>query len=194
MDQQLGRVLKAVKKLNLDKNTVIVLWGDHGWHLGDHGMWTKHTNYEQATRIPLIIKAPRSGAKKRESNQIVETVDLFPTLVDLANIDTSDVELKLDGKSLEPILNDPSAKVKDHIYHAFIRGGYLGEAIRNRRYRMVRWTNLKDKEKIAFELYDYDQDPEEKVNIARTQDKILQDLIKILDDYPDAKKPANRPR
>ena len=79
--------MREIKRLELDKNTIIVLWGDHGWHLGDHGMWTKHTNYEQATRIPLIIRAPGVTKENTYCDQTVETVDLYPTLTALANLD-----------------------------------------------------------------------------------------------------------
>lgn len=84
MDAQLGKVVDELKRLNLDKNTIIVLRGDHGWHLGDHGIWTRHTNFEQATRIPIIMVAPGSTKPYTTSNQIAETVDIFPTLTCLA--------------------------------------------------------------------------------------------------------------
>ena len=77
-----------------------MLWGDHGWHLGDHGIWTKHTNYEQSTRIPIIIKAPGITEDGSVCNQTVETVDLFPTLADLANLERKVPLQELDGKSL----------------------------------------------------------------------------------------------
>ena len=152
MDKQLGRVMREIKNLGLDENTIIVLWGDHGWHLGDHGIWTKHTNYEQSTRIPIIIKAPGITEEGSVCNQTVETVDLFPTLADLANLERKVPLQELDGKSLTPLLKDPSKPVKDHIYHAYIRQGYLGEAIRNKRYRMIRWTHLKEENNTVYEL------------------------------------------
>ena len=191
MDEQMGRVMKEVKKLKLDKNTIIVLWGDHGWHLGDHGIWTKHTNYEQATRIPLIIKAPGYTIKNSECNQTVETVDLYPTLTDLADLNRKTPIHKLDGKSLRPIIKDSLVNIKDHIYHSYIRKGNLGEAIRNKRYRMIRWTNLKNREKVEYELYDYNKDPEERVNIANKNKKIIKFFLKKLDSYPAAKDPIS---
>src|SRR5204863_4900457 len=85
MDAQLGRVLTALEKDGLAENTIIVLWGDHGWHLGDHGQWCKHTNYEEAAHIPLIVCAP--GAKAGAvAKGLVETVDLYPTLCELAGV------------------------------------------------------------------------------------------------------------
>ena len=194
MDEQVGRVMREVKRLGLDENTIILLWGDHGWHLGDHGIWTKHTNYEQATRIPLIISAPGITIDGSLCNQTVETVDLYPTLIDLAGLKLPETKTKykLDGKSLSPLLKDPDVIVKDHIYHSFIRNNNIGEAIRNKRYRMIRWTNLKNKNKVVYELYDYENDPKETVNIATKNKIVLQKLIKILDAYPSARSPVVR--
>ena len=90
MDAQLGRVIAALDETGLAANTIIVLWGDHGWHLGDHGMWCKHTNYEQATRIPLIVAAPGLSAAGANSAALIETVDLYPTLCELAGIPLPD--------------------------------------------------------------------------------------------------------
>ena len=173
------------------KNTIIVLWGDHGWHLGDHGIWTKHTNYEQATRIPLIIKAPGVTNENTYCDQTVETVDLYPTLTALANLDRKSPTHNLDGQNLTPLLNNPTYPVKDHIYHSFIRQGNLGEAIRDKRYRMIRWTNLKDRENTVYELYDYKKDPQERVNIADENKAVVKKLLKKLDTYPPAKDPIS---
>ena len=191
MDAQMGRLMSEIKRLKLDENTIIVLWGDHGWHLGDHGIWTKHTNYEQATRIPLIIKVPGVTNENTYCDQTVETVDLYPTLTALANLDRKSPTHNLDGKNLTPLLNDPNYPVKDHIYHSFIRQGNLGEAIRDKRYRMIRWTNLKDRENIVYELYDYKKDPQERVNIAAENKTIVKKLLKKLDTYPPAKDPIS---
>ena len=188
MDKQLGRVMREIKNLGLDENTIIVLWGDHGWHLGDHGIWTKHTNYEQSTRIPIIIKAPGITVEGSVCNQTVETVDLFPTLADLANLERKVPLQELDGKSLTPLLKDPSKPVKDHIYHAYIRQGYLGEAIRNKRYRMIRWTHLKEKNNTVYELYDYENDPQERINIAKKNQDVINRMSKILEHYPEPKR------
>ncbi len=188
MDKQLGRVMREIKNLGLDENTVIVFWGDHGWHLGDHGIWTKHTNYEQSTRIPIIIKAPGITEEGIVCNQMVETVDLFPTIADLAYLERKLPHQELDGKSLTPLLKDPSKPVKDHIYHAYIRQGYLGEAIRNKRYRMIRWTHLKEKNNTVYELYDYENDPLERINIAKINQDIISKISEVLERYPAPKR------
>src|SRR6185295_5075786 len=104
MDAQLGRVLDELDRLGLASNTIIVLWGDHGWHRGDHGMWCKHTNYEQATRIPLLVIAPGVTKPGTRSGALVETVDLYPTLTELAGLPTPKNPQPLEGKSLVPVL------------------------------------------------------------------------------------------
>src|SRR4030095_6162883 len=106
MDAQLGRVLDELEKLGLAENTIVILWGDHGWHLGDHGMWCKHSNYEQATRAPLLISAPGRRSPQR-TQALVEVVDVYPTLCDLAGLSKPS---HLQGESLVPILDTPSLK------------------------------------------------------------------------------------
>jgi phosphoglycerol transferase MdoB-like AlkP superfamily enzyme len=105
MDAQLGRVLDKLDELKLTENTIIVLWGDHGWHLGDHGMWCKHTNYEQAARIPLLIAAP-GISPARSSATLVETVDIYPTLSELAGLS---MPKGLDGVSFAKVLRNPDS-------------------------------------------------------------------------------------
>ena len=172
VDAQIGKVLDKLKETGLDKNTVIVLWGDHGWHLGDHGMWCKHSNFEQATRSPLIVSAPNLP-KPGKTESPVESVDIFPTLCELAQLPIPE---QLEGTSLVPILKDPSAKVKDFAMSQYPRRGKLmGYAMRTERYRMVAWLDKEmalsgdfDDSKIdAIELYDYQTDPLETVNLAK---------------------------
>ena len=191
MDAQLGKVLNELKRLELDENTIVVLWGDHGWHLGDHGIWTKHTNYEQATRIPLIFVAPGITKPGSSTDRLAETVDIYPTLVDLAQLELPNAPQPLDGTSLKSILelkDDVLAK-NDYAYHSYIRNDYMGEAIRNQRYRMVRWTNLKDTSDVLFELFDYQKDPDETKNIADQNKDIISELLNILNVHPKAKRP-----
>lgn len=189
MDAQVGRVIAELKRLNLDENTIIVLWGDHGWHLGDHAIWTKHTNFEQANRIPIIIKAPGITQAGTSTDQFAETVDIYPTLAKLAGLKKPSGPQPIDGIDLTPVLKDPSKEIKDHAYHAFPMGGYLGEAIRNERYRMIRWTHMRDsKKEVLYELYDYENDPKETKNIAGEKPGILSEMVSILNEYPEAKK------
>ncbi len=138
MDAQLGKVFDAVDDLGLQKNTIIVFWGDHGWHLGDHGMWCKHTNYEQAARIPVIVVAP-GLAQDEKTEAMIETVDIFPTLCDLAGIESPK---EGDGISFAKVIHEPSATGRSHVTHVYPRGKKLGRAIRDSRYRMVQWRDI----------------------------------------------------
>ncbi len=188
MDAQLGRVIDELKRLKMDKNTIIVLWGDHGWHLGDHGTWTKHTNFEQATRIPFLLIAPGVTRPASSTGQLAETVDIYTTLAALAGLDEPACPQPIDGTNLSPVLKDASKRIKDYAYHSFPKGAYLGEAIRTERFRMVRWTPLKDDGKtVEYELYDYKNDRHETKNIAADDRQTVAKLEKILNSLPKAK-------
>ena len=169
IDAQIGMILDELEKRDLMKNTIIVLWGDHGWHLGDHGIWCKHTNYEQATRSPLIFSGP-GVSKGFKTNAPTEFVDIFPTLCDLAGIPMLD---NLDGLSAMPVLTQSKPKVRDFAISQFGRGKAMGYALRNEQYRYIVWpikegnkpsTNISNNK--GEELYDYASDPLEKKNIA----------------------------
>ena len=185
MDAQVGRVLDELDRLELAGNTIVVLWGDHGYHLGDHGMWTKHTNYEQANRIPIVIAAPGIG-EAGSSMSLVETVDIYPTLVELAGLPMPDAEQTIDGKSLVSILKNPKHQIRDHAYHCYPRGKRLGRAIRTERYRLVTWRAWDVAEIETVELYDYEDDPLETKNIAESQPKIVFELAEKLASHPAA--------
>lgn len=191
MDAQLGLVLDALDQTYLAANTIIVLWGDHGWHLGDHRFWCKHTNYEQAARIPLIVSAPgkSQGAK---TASLVETVDIYPTLVELAGLPARE---GLDGKSFAPVLADPATKTRDSIIHVYPRNDLLGRAIRTPRYRMVEWKKPGGATAEAeFELYDYQTDPLETQNLAAKNPEVLAELQAILATHPEAKPQFKAPK
>ncbi len=142
MDAQLGRVLDELDRLGLAQNTIIVLWGDHGWHLGDHGMWCKHTNYEQAARIPLIVAVPGVGEGGATTSALAETVDIYPTLCELAKLPKP---AGLDGASFVAALQKPaSGKTKEAVFHAYPRsprgmGQIIGRAVRTENHRLVEW-------------------------------------------------------
>ncbi len=189
MDEQLGRVLDELDRLRLATNTIIVLWGDHGWHLGDHGQWCKHSNYEQAARIPLIVAAP--GVTKpgtRATNALVETVDLYPTLAELAGLPAPQVPQGMEGKSFVPALRDPTLATKSHILHVYPRGERLGRALRTARYRLVEWkVPGSAAESADLELYDYETDPQETKNLAASQPEVVSQLRTLLAKQPEAK-------
>ncbi len=177
IDTQLGKVLDALESNGLKENTAIVLWGDHGWHLGDHGLWNKHTNFEQATRAPLIFVDP-SGEKGETNSSPVEFVDIFPTLCDLAGID---LPAQLQGTSLKPILKGKNKSVKEFAISQFGRGKNEGYALRNDRYRLVVWYKDGDTSNdgnILFkELYDYKKDPLEKHNVIADYPELADQLL-----------------
>jgi len=194
MDAQLGRVLDEVESLGLDENTIIVLWGDHGWHLGDHGSWTKHSNYEQANRIPIIIYAPGVTKAGTSTRQLAETVDIYPTLASLAGLPQPRAPQPIDGMDLTPILENPSERVRDYAYHAYNKRGNLGRAIRTERYRIVEWTPPTNaKAKVEYELYDYESDPLEKKNWADSKPDVLAKMKELLTQEPPAKPQVKRP-
>ena len=173
------------------KNTIIVLWGDHGWHLGDHGMWCKHTNYEQATRIPLIISRRESARRTHEA--LVETVDIYPTLCELAGWAAPVVPHSLDGISVAALLDRREASLRDAIFHAYPRnvpgrGALVGRAVRTSRYRLVEWKPPGAAPGIAeIELYDYQRDPEETRNLARDEPSLVATLRALLTAQGEAK-------
>lgn len=191
MDAQLGRVLDEVERLGLDENTIIVLWGDHGWHLGDHGSWTKHSNYEQSNRIPIIFHAPGVAKPGRSSKQLAETVDIYTTLSSLAGLPKPMGPQPIDGVDLTPVLKNPNASVRDHAYHAYNKRSHLGRAIRTDRYRLVEWTPHGEGE-VEYELYDYEADPLETRNWASEKPQVLERLKTLLALEPPAKPQAKK--
>ncbi|MEY2410446.1 MAG: iduronate 2-sulfatase [Verrucomicrobiota bacterium] len=196
VDAQIGRVINELDRLNLATNTIIVLWGDHGWHLGDHGMWSKHSNYEQAARIPLIVIAPgvtRPGT--RATNAMVETVDLYPTLAELAGLPAPLVPQGIEGTSFAKTLRDPNVITKDHVLHVYPRGERLGRAIRTARHRLVEWKIPgADPASAEFELYDYEMDPMETRNLAATQPEVVARLRLLLASFPEARPQISDPK
>lgn len=164
MDAQLGKVLDALKKKGMESNTIIVFWGDHGWHLGDHGLWNKHTNFEQATRVPFIIVDPTSRARKIDYP--VEFLSIYPTLCSLAGIP---IPQGLDGENLENIMKGKTCDIKPYAASQYPRVGKMGYTLRDKRYRYTIWVDWKNRRLnantvLAEELYDYQADPNETVN------------------------------
>ncbi len=172
VDAQIGRVVDQLDALGLRDNTVICLWGDHGWHLGEHGLWGKTTNFELDTRSPLIFSAPGQAAPGCSSQSLVEFVDIYPTLVDLCGLPEAP---GLEGKSLAPVLNEPETKIKDAAISQFPRpwpqgkNGELqrmGYSIRTEQWRYTAWMIPETGEICEQELYSHMNDPLETVNLA----------------------------
>ncbi|MBI9020632.1 MAG: sulfatase [Verrucomicrobia bacterium] len=171
VDAQVGRLLEKLDELGLTDNTIIVFWGDHGFHLGDHGDWGKHTNVEQGTRVPFIVVDPRNPASVKNAHP-AGFIDLYPTLCELAGLDIPD---QVQGRSLVPMLGDPDARVRNGIISLFRRDG-MGYAYRTDRYRYIEW--IKGAAVDARELYDYETDPDETENLAGKRE--YKDLIETL--------------
>lgn len=170
IDAQIGRVLRKLKDEGLADNTIVVLVGDHGWHLGEHGLWGKTTNFELDTRVPLIVRTPAANDLARATDALTELVDLFPTLCELAELPHPD---HLDGVSFVPVLNDPQTQVKDVAFSQYPRGGnadlggrVMGYSVRNDRYRYTEWIERTTSKVVARELYDHEYDPNETISVA----------------------------
>jgi len=186
VDAQIGRVLDELERSGHAKDTIVVLWGDHGFHLGDLGIWTKHTNYEQANRIPLIITAPGFTTPGSSTRQLAESVDVFPTLAELAGLPAPAGPQPRDGISLVPVLKNPAARVRDHAYHCFPKQ-LMGRAIRTERYRLVEWKKPgAPPESALLELYDYETDPLESHNHAADQPQVVKQLRAMLERHGEA--------
>ncbi len=155
-DAQIGKVLDELDRLKLRENTIVVLWGDHGWNLREHGLWCKHCNFETSLRAPLIISAPGFAGGKKTS-ALSEFTDIYPTLCELAGLP---LPQHLDGKSVVPLLHDPDRKWKDAVYSRY----FNGTSVRTDRYRYTRWR--RNRTQYARMLYDHKRDPGENVNIA----------------------------
>lgn len=175
-DAQIGKLLSALDRLNLTRNTIIVLLSDHGFHLGEQGMWGKATNFENATRVPLIINAPGLD-QPGHTAALTELVDLFPTLTSLCGLKTPK---HLAGVSLEPVIKNATEKVKSFAFSQFIRPyaalsdtakmKTMGYSLRSDKYRYTEWCDLETNTVIATELYDHSTTHDETINVASQPD------------------------
>jgi hypothetical protein len=192
-DANLGVVLDALEKEGIADNTVIVLWGDHGWKLGDHEEWGKHTNFEVDTRVPLIFSYPGQKTVGQKSNSLVEFVDVYPTLVDLCGLPKADV----DGVSLKPVLENPAVTVKPVAISQYPKSAgvtkkegvkgtakrdVMGYSIRDDRWRLTLWRSLADNTIVDTELYDEVNAPTEPENLAKKPEnqEVIARLSKFL--------------
>ncbi|HEY0946896.1 MAG TPA: sulfatase [Opitutaceae bacterium] len=182
-DAQIGRVLEALRKTNLQHNTLVVLWSDHGFHLGEHGLWAKTTNYEADTRVPLILVRP-GQENGTVVTALVELLDLYPTLVELCGLPQP---AGLEGRSLRPWLDDPAHASREAVFSQYPRPwprrgtpDHMGYAVRTATHRYVEWRRFGTTEIVARELYRYEgeqlfetenlaDDPREAARVAELQ-------------------------
>lgn len=165
MDAQVGRILATLDRLQLWENTIVILLGDHGYHLGEREWWNKNTLFERSCRAPLLIAAP--GMKPGVARGLVEFVDLYPTVADLCGLTPPQ---NLAGQSLRALLHDPASPGKPAAFTLVTRGNARGDSIRTDRWRFTRWSDG------AVELYDHATDPEEDRNVAANQPDIVREL------------------
>ena len=186
VDAQVGKVLDEVDRLGLSDNTIVVLWGDHGWHLGDLGVWGKHTAYERALRSPLIVRHPHLENAGQVNDALIETVDIYPTLAAFCGLTEPE---GLGGDSFAELLRDPEASPPTAAfgYHrpwgwgSERRNELWGKTMRMERYRFTAWTReATGGEVVQVELYDHQVDPEESNNIARTHPELVGQLLERL--------------
>ena len=184
LDAQVGRVLDELDALGLRENTIVVFWSDHGFHLGEHDLWCKTSNFELDARVPMIISVPHQKTAGECSDALVELLDLYPTLADLCGLSAPD---NLEGKSLKPVLEDSSAKVKPAAFTQHPRPAYppgrnnpdvMGYSMRTDRFRYTEWRKYQGGQIVAKELYDHQGDPQENNNLA--EDPAMTETVRKL--------------
>ncbi|WP_232103318.1 sulfatase [Gimesia algae] len=173
-DRQVGKVLTALDELGLRENTIVVVWGDHGWFLGDSALWAKHAPLERALKSTLMIRAPGVSKAGLKSAALVETVDIYPTLIDLCQPAFRKTEYPLDGKSLKPILTGEKTEIRQAAL------SYWNEAVsvRTQQYRMT--ASMKQEKPTKVELYDISISPDPVENLAQSKPKVVEKLSKFL--------------
>ncbi len=169
IDAQVGRVLDELARLGLEKNTIIIVWGDHGWHLGDDRIWGKHTNFEYALRSAFMIKTPNNNQGKQH-DEIVSTVDIYPTLMEMCGTEASH---SLDGNSLVSLLSNPNSANWRNTAYSYFRQGIT---VRTDRYRLTKYFR---EEQPTLELYDHQADPYENENVAAQSPDLVESLLPI---------------
>ncbi|WP_339752834.1 sulfatase [Algoriphagus aquimarinus] len=170
-DAQIGLILDELEALELDQNTIVIVWGDHGWHLGEQQIWGKHTLFENALNSALIFKIPGSKVSKID-NSIVESVDIYPTIMELLGVNNP---TNLDGESFASLLKSKEAQAGNIAYSYY----HNGISMRTDRYRLTKYFRGAEP---TIELYDHHRDPLESVNIAGENPKIVAELMSLLEE------------
>jgi iduronate 2-sulfatase len=193
VDACLGRLMDSLKEQGLDKNTIVVVMGDHGWKLGEHGSWCKQTNYNIDTQVPLFVRTPEMTNAGEATSQLAELVDLYPTLCDLTGIE---IPADMEGSSLKPLLADTEVEIKNAAFSQYVRRPknspdglrYMGTSMVTEQYHYVEWHHWDHDSKTAgelagVELYDNVNDPDENINVAGAAEnaEIVQELAQQLE-------------
>ena len=169
IDAQVGRILKELDRLGMKENTIIVIWGDHGWHLGDHLVWGKHTIFERALKSAFIISSPETSLTGK-IDKVVSSIDIYPTIVELCGLK---MPHETDGKSLVPLLNNPDNSDWKNGSYGYFRNGI---SLRTDKYRLTKY--FRELEPL-IELYDHEKDPNETKNIASKQPEVIEALMPL---------------
>ncbi len=152
VDEQVGRVLAELRALELDRNTVVVIWGDHGWHLGDQGLFGKHTTFEAALRCALLVAVPGMEGHGQATRALVESIDVYPTLAELCGVS---FPAELPGRSFSTLLKDPGGEHRGQATSYWRRAGWYAESIRTDRERCVEWTNAQGETSAEIEVHEF---------------------------------------
>lgn len=172
VDAQIGKLLNELEALKLNKNTIVILWGDHGWHLGDQQIWGKHTLFDNALKSVLIVKIPGSNQSGKKIKTIVETVDIYPTLMELCQVK---MPFTIDGESFINLLKTGDDPTNSVAYSFFTNG----ISLETERYHLIKYFR---KEMPSIELYDHLNDPIESINIAQDKPDIVKELMPFIDE------------
>lgn len=170
-DAQIGKLVQELKSTGLDKNTIIVIWGDHGWHLGDQRVWGKHTLFENALKSTLIVKSPFLDHQNKKIETVVESVDIYPTLLELANIPSKQ---KLDGESFVNAIEQKESIGSEVAFSYFKKG----ISMRTPKYRLTKYFR---EDEPTIELYDHTENAKEEKNIALENPEIVEKLLLLLE-------------
>ncbi len=170
IDAQIGLIMDKLVQLDLKDNTIVIMWGDHGWKLGEHGSWAKHTNFEIDCNAPLVISDPRMKNKGIRTRALTEFVDIYPSLCELCGLEKPN---HLEGISFVPLIKDPKRAWKKAVFSIWVEKRFrynfdiqvIGYAMKTDRYRYIEWKHTKSGEVKARELYDHQIDPQENVNV-----------------------------
>ncbi len=191
VDAQVGRLLDALEENDLTENTIVVLWSDHGYHLGEHeGIWQKRTLFEESAGAPLYIYVPEANGNGKQSDQIVEFIDIYPTLVSLCNLKA---ENTLPGRDISPLIDQPDSAWSGRAFTQILRPGegkpVMGRTIRTDTWRYTEWNEGAE----GSELYNHINDPREFTNLANDSSKysVIQNLRKLLDKHVSGEVPSS---